>query len=100
MGNIDSVERPDWGPGGEHRGPPSDTFHAQHSGLPSPAEVIKEMETQSGPSAATRLLVADDSPAAPVPTEVKDDSGKIIRPDWLERPRDESGQFVTELDDS
>jgi hypothetical protein len=101
------VERPNWNfdnSGGEIA-----------PATPRPEQVIHEVATQSQPSEATRRAFADDANTRTVvSTLVRDDKGRIIRPDWNQKvpvpavskdssrpdwtdgkPRNETGQFVS-----
>src|SRR5262249_4633079 len=69
MGNDDGIERPDWGPGGENRGPTPVTVYAQHSDLPSPQQVTAAIERGERPSEATHRAFADDTHSALVKGE-------------------------------
>jgi hypothetical protein len=67
---------------------------------PSPTEVINEIATSDGPSAATQQLAenprTDNSP--PVPAKSKGFSGL---PDWSDKPRDAAtGQFISPKSDA
>jgi hypothetical protein len=55
--------RPDWGPGGDHRGPA--LVNVQHDDLPSPDEVIAEIESGAAKaSPRTQQLAEPDAPVS------------------------------------
>jgi hypothetical protein len=92
------VDRPDWN---------------LPASAPSPEQVIREVATQDQPSPETAGALGEARPTV-VSTQVRDDKGNIIRPDWSKpepvpapvskdptrpdwnKPRNESGQFITQ----
>jgi hypothetical protein len=100
------VDRPDWS--GNSGGLPAPAS-------PSPDEVIAALESGTPPTREQQIAlgVEPTAPATAVSTQVRDDKGRIIRPDWNQKapvpvskdptrpdwtdgkPRNETGQFVS-----
>jgi hypothetical protein len=72
-----TIERPDWN--FDNSGAPA------APSTPSTEIVVREMQTQDGPSEATKRAFADDAPAVPAKLE-RDAQGRLVRPDWNKAP--------------
>jgi hypothetical protein len=86
---MSDIERKDWGPGGEHRGPTAVTVHGgPRNEPPSPDSILKEMQTGDGrPSLATQRALAEHNATNIVPAkrEREPETGRYVtktHPDW------------------